>query len=797
MIDSQQNNQNIDPVNESSLDFFGDIDFQRLIVVVRKSIIWISLVLVLCISAAYVYLRYTPLVFESSSVLKLEIKSDVDALGIQGIPNAQLGNLSGEIELIKSELIYDQVIKNLEDLKISYYSEGRIKDEERFMNSLFELKILNIDPALLDRRLDVDLKDQNKIVLSYEIAGKRYNEELRFGRKFKNDHLEIIPNRKQKNGEKIGQSEYYVIIHSQNALIDMLRKNLDVQVLNPKANTLKILYRDENPRKAMEIVKHINQVYLQNTLELKNQASKQTINFLDDQLKKTEEKLAESERKIEEFIEENKTVNVKDIYRENVGQMETIRNEIRKNKELIIVLDNIEKGLGDADSSQFALLLSGHPELNSYTNLLNNITEKSQRLKELQYSSKPNTVAYQFAKTDLESLEDQMITSLGKERKLIKEENYVLGRELAEIESKIKTLPEKETAYNRLKRNYDLNEKFYLLLMDKKAEFGISEAGIIPDFQVLSPANYPSESVFPQKLDVYLIALGVFVLISFIIIIIGFMVHNTIDSVEEIEKNLTIPLLGSVPFHRHRSKMTKLVVMEKPKAEISEAIRTIRTNLDFMIPNNNGKKILSITSTIGGEGKTFVSVNLGAVISMSNQKVVIVDMDMRKPKLHIALDEENPHGMSNVLIGQMSLDDVIKKTKYANLDFIASGPPPPNPSELILLPDMDEVLEELKSKYDVIIIDTPPIGLVTDALLVMKKVDLPIYIMRSEYSKRAFFRSLIKLKKQNSINNLAIIFNGVKRRGGMGYGYGYNYGNHDVSGYYEDKDSGNILSHLF
>jgi capsular exopolysaccharide synthesis family protein len=247
-------------------------------------------------------------------------------------------------------------------------------------------------------------------------------------------------------------------------------------------------------------------------------------------------------------------------------------------------------------------------------------------------------------------------------------------------------------------------------------------------------------------------------------------------------------VLGSVPeYRRAKLKYTKLVVGQNPKSSINEALRSIRTNLDFMLPtgkgiyNQNGSVVISITSTISGEGKTFVASNLGGIIAMSDLKVVILDFDMRKPKLHIAFDAENTQGVSSILIGKKTIEDCIQPTEINNLFFISSGPTPPNPSELILREDFDMLVEDLKKKFDVIMIDTPPVGLVTDGILIMQKVDMPLYVVKANYSKRMFTKNINRLVESNNFTNLAVILNAVKKTG-TGYGYGYGYG-----GYYEDE----------
>ena len=333
----ENNKDNIEIQNLSS-DLLGDIDFQKFVLVFQKSIIWIVLIFIACTTIGYLYVRYTAPVYESSSILKLEIKNDVDALGIPGVQNRNASsNLSGELELIRSELIYDQVINILDELKISYFSKGNFKDEERFKNSFFTLDYNYIHPSILDQRLSLSIDDSKHFNLKYKIGDNTFEEKIKFDSPFKNEHLDIIINSKFDDISKLGQEEYYIVINSRESMINFFKENLTVQILNPSANTLKIIFRDPNPLKAKSVVDCINKVYLTNTLELKNQASKQTIDFLNEQLQKTEDKLVESESDLESFTEENKTSNISDVFVQNIEKIETLRLEIKeKNQKLVL-----------------------------------------------------------------------------------------------------------------------------------------------------------------------------------------------------------------------------------------------------------------------------------------------------------------------------------------------------------------------------------------------------------------------------------------------------------------------------
>jgi capsular exopolysaccharide synthesis family protein len=358
-----------------------------------------------------------------------------------------------------------------------------------------------------------------------------------------------------------------------------------------------------------------------------------------------------------------------------------------------------------------------------------------------------------------------------------------LNNKINELEDTFNSLPSKGTAYSKNQRQYKVHESYYLNMMQKKAELGIEEAGTIPEFQVLSSANIPSVSISPDKFIIYGIGIGIGLFLSIALVVIRYLLHNTINTVRDLEKLTSAPVLGSIPYYtKEKMVVSRLIVDRNPKSAISEALRSIRTNMEFMVPGKK-KKIISVTSTVSGEGKTFVAVNLGGVIALSQLKVVLVDLDMRKPKVNLAFGHENLEGMSTILIGKHHIDDCIRKTSLKNLDYISAGPTPPNPSELILSAEFDQVITYLHSIYDVIILDTPPVGLVTDGVLVMKKADLPIYIVRSDYSRRDFMKTLNKLTKENKFTKTSVILNSVKYS--KNYYYNYGYGN----GYYEDPVS--------
>ena len=242
------------------------------------------------------------------------------------------------------------------------------------------------------------------------------------------------------------------------------------------------------------------------------------------------------------------------------------------------------------------------------------------------------------------------------------------------------------------------------------------------------------------------------------------------------EKISKLPVIGSIPhFKTVKMQHSKLQVIDFPQSRVSEAFRNVRSNLEFFSPKTNSR-LITISSTVGGEGKTFITLNLAGIIALSGKKTIVLDLDMRKPKLHLGFDTTNKFGMSDLLIGKNTIFECTKHSKVEGLDYITAGSTPPNPSELILNKRLEEVIIELKETYDTILIDTPPIGLVTDGISVMQIADIQLYVARSGYTKISMLKEIELIKRNKHFSNLSIILNDVSKGRSYGYsGYGNDY----------------------
>lgn len=779
-MEKYSDDKNLHALEDSGNDGLEKLDFQKLGSVFKRSIVWIIVILLITNTIAYIYIRYTKPVYESYSDLKLDVKSEANLLGFNSLKESQnLNNISGEIELIKSKLFFNKVIEAV-DMNVTYYAEGKINDEERYKNSPFEVRGGLKNESFLDRPIKVEIQNSSQFQLKYTLGDEEIIETYRFGEKINNAYFDFSIFLTSNYDPVTGNASYYFIINSDRALLDYLSTNLTVEPLNLNANTIRLSFSDHNRYKARDLINAIDTLYLNYTQEEKNKANKQRIEFLDQQLTQTEIRLEAYEDYIEDFTISNKSLNLREDMGRSIMMMEEIDSQKVAVRKEIEYLTSLENRLGTDQA-----LLIRMPESLPNAEIVNTAIEELNTLLNeraiLLSSYNQNTYAVARKNQAIDQAAKSIRENISRYKTMAVRELERLNKRSEILQESFESLPSKSTEFTKVQRNFSLYEEFLLSLMQSKAEFEIARAGTVTDFKILSSATTPGSPIFPNVLIIYGIGAVSGIILSLLFLGIRYLLHNKISSLPELEGLSKAPVLGVVPFYgTEKMKVSKLVIDKNPKSAMSESLRSIRTNMDFM-SNKKDKKVIAVTSTVSGEGKTFISVNMGAIIALSKQKVIIIDMDMRKPKVHQAFSEENSNkGVSTILIDRHLVGDCIRSTSIPGLDYIPSGPTPPNPSELILNDELDVLLDSLKEAYDVIILDTPPVGLVTDGILVMRKSDISMYVVRADYSKKAFLKNINKLITVNRFQNLALVLNSLSS--GHGYGYGYGYGNH----YYEE-----------
>jgi capsular exopolysaccharide synthesis family protein len=341
---------------------------------------------------------------------------------------------------------------------------------------------------------------------------------------------------------------------------------------------------------------------------------------------------------------------------------------------------------------------------------------------------------------------------------------------LAEIE--IGKLPANEQRLLSINRRYQLSDKLYTYLLEKRAEAGIAGAGINPDNKILDRAMV-MEKTFPKETSNYTFAIAIGIIFPLILALALEFFNNKIQNHTQLQQLTKIPLVGSIV---HNTKNTALVIANHPKSQVSEAFRNLRSNISYLGGKDN-KKIIMVTSTVSGEGKTFISMNLSSVMAIGGYKTLLIGVDLRKPKIFQDFKLDNSFGLTNYLIGKAGKDTIVQKTELQNLDIITAGPTPPNPSELIMSNAFYQLIEDYKKEYDFIILDTPPIGLVADGLDIMKHSDIVLFVARQNISQKNYLNLINELFVTEKNKSIGLIFNDVNFAAVYGYGYGsYGYG---------------------
>lgn len=782
---------------ERLTNFSHEFDLGLFLHIVRKSLLWLVLLGIVSVAAAYIYLRYTPEVFEAQTTLQLG--EDDSANRVLNVNQFAADNsIEAKVELIRSKLLIERTLTQI-PVEISYSAKGEILTNDHYILSPYRIELDTLrSPQLLNKPIMLEFNEdlsfnltiQNKTYPGLQVAEFIDLDEMRF-------RLIIIDEENVRG--LMNEYELYFRINNMKTLPSKFMRGLEVRVLNNTAKTIQIRFKDHSPYLARDFVTALSKEFIQFDLENRQRSDENILAFIDAQVDSVFENLRTSEVMLNAYKQENKINDLKSISGVYLDRLNDIENRVIalevEDKILNEVKELAKKSASEVEIYNLVPLVAGSQYEGALSGLLGTLQKLLLDREESLYEVTPDNhrvrgLDYQIGVQ--KKLVVETILALQEKIEIRKNENYT---KLHEIEQIYYGLPTKELEFARLERLFAINEKYYTMLLEKRIEYRISKEGFVSQNQVLEEAQLPTSPIAPKRDLIVISFLLSGIVVGFILISIRYLLHNEITTLNEIVRlsNASIATLGIIPRHKEEMENSMLVIKENSKSMVAEAFRSIRTNLQF-INNAEGSKLIAVTSTISGEGKTFVSMNIAGIYAFSGKKVVLVDLDMRKPKVHKGFKVQNTSGMSTLLIGKTTLEDSIFHSEVENLDYITAGPVPPNPSELIISQAMDDLLEELKKRYDIVVIDTPPVGLVTDGLPIIKKADYPIYIFRADFSKKQFIQNADRLINENNIRKLAVILNGIDLQRsrytnsyGYGYGYGYGYRASYSDGYYSDN----------
>lgn len=571
-------------------------------------------------------------------------------------------------------------------------------------------------------------------------------------------------------------------------------KGIRVDIDEKAGSILKLSMEGTNKTRMVEYLNTTVDVLIKRQLENKNKFAENTINFIDKTLADMESQLKNSGNELKDFSKVNNVIDIEEgglTYKNQLIDLDTKKDEVERK---IAYLNSLKTYLKNSvDFSKLpAPTVAGIEEPNITTNVGKLIALSIQR-SELGYSIKGD-IYYERVDNEIQSVKKVLQENANSLRTAMQYDLDQVNQKIRKIESLISTLPENKQEWLKLSRKYNLSDNIYNTFLQKRSEAAIVKEANVSDIQFIDPAKDVGGGLLGPKTSInYVLAFFVGLLVPLVLVFFIFFISNSIQNIEDISSLTQLPLIGIVGI---KHSETNLSVFERPKSALSESFRAIRSSLQFLYKKQSieGTKTLMLTSSVSGEGKTFCSINIATVFALSEKKTIILGLDLRKPKIFDDFNIQNDIGAVNYLIGQKKLEDVIQHTHIPYLDVITSGPIPPNPSELILGDSMKEMMARLKKDYDYIILDTPPVGLVSDALELAQYCDVTLYIVRQNFTKKEMLTLLNNRTKRGELNNVSIIFNGYENKAkygvgyGYGYGYGYSYGYGYGSGYHEDDE---------
>jgi tyrosine-protein kinase Etk/Wzc len=778
-----------------------ELDVKLFLYIAKKNILFPIVFVVLALTGAWLYLRYTPPVYQTSAILQLGTQSQATRI----LPTANIyeDDLAKQLELMRSSVFLHRALSRL-PLEVSYFSKGRVLNNELYRNTPFLTEVVVKNPAVYGVPINIEFESQSDVLLTFNLKGQNIRRQVRIGIWNSMPELDVkieVPNFSAIRDDQslIIKNPYFFVINNPDHLVAEYSSSIKINVLNSAAKTIQVTYQGNNAQKSSDIVNIILEEFSVYDLEKKAESANNILEFIDRQLGLLFDMLSDSEIELERFRKEHR------IDDAALSPLPSIQGRIAEFENQIVQLElektiftEIEETLQrerDIDIYRLIAVLAGSEFQSGISNLLSSLQELLLEREKLLYQVTPDSRQVESLNFQIDIQKRILIESITTLKNNIITRQNDLQQRIAGYERHLmdKTGSFSLLEYSMLQREHSINERFYNQLVEKKAEYSISKAGFVSQSVILERSRTPGRPISPKPRSVYTSSLLAAIFLGLGVILLKYLFYNEIPSLHDILKYTNAPVIGVIPKYKHEIPPNQLLVLKKPKSLIAEALRAIRTNLQF-IDNEPGPKLVAVTSTISGEGKTFFAMNLAGILAFSDKKVIVIDLDMRKPKIHLGFNVDNVKGVSTILSNIDEIDDCIQPSKVRNLDFITAGPVPPNPSELILTPRMTGMIDYLKSKYDYVIVDNPPVGIVTDGMKSIIMADYPIYILKANYSKKMFIQNVNRLLTESHINKLAVVLNAVDKEYSSygydkGYSYGYYYGGYGSGyGYYDDQN---------
>lgn len=761
----------------------GDQQFKDTRVILSKYLFhWplFLLFIVIALASAYAYIKFANPVYEvSASILvKDEKKSPNEKSAMEELDQSgSAKNAETEIEILRSKNLVSQVVDDLQ-LWATYKVDQGFKKKDIYATKPFVLVLTDTVSQLNGQQLDIIVKNKSAFEIVYA-DGKTKSASFNTPIKGKFGTWILKPN---ENVEQYVDSLITITLNDPTSVSNQYMKSLDAHLLDKAAPTIGLFIADEVPQRGKDILNYLILVYNEATSSEEKRTTKSIIDFIDTRLASLTGELNFAEKEVEGFRTSRGLTDIdsqSQVYLENVQTNDIKLNEVDVQ---LNVIEGIQRYVNSSSSSESppATLGITDPSLNS---LIEKVSQLQNKREALLATTPENNPAFEPINRQINNNKIAIQGTIQGIKSSLLNSKRQLQSFNNKFESSIKNIPGQERQYVGMKRQQAIKESLYVYLLQKREELALAYASTLVDARVVDEANV-GDIKWPRIPLIIALALLLGLGLPFLIIYLRQSVKNTITDKTDIENAIDVPILGELSYENLGKE---IIILDNVRHLVGEQIRSLRTNLHYLHNNKtvqavdanftvgNGRVSL-FTSSISSEGKSFVSSNMAVSLAVSGRKTVILEMDLRKPKLAAVFNISAKHkGISEFLSSEIDVKEVIQPSGLdKNLDFIGCGDIPANPSELLETDRLKLLINKLRLIYDDVIIDSPPLHLVTDAMIIAKYTDVTLYMIRQGHTSKAELGFIDDVYEDEKLPNMTIVFNGIKKGK---YGYGYNYDN--------------------
>lgn len=745
---------------------------------------WYVLFTLIFLIATFLFHRYTVDEYEvtGSMVIKTNTSPEARILDRSNIFNSGI-NLENDILRLRSKNLAREALKKVH-FDVEYFAKTNIKAIELYDRSPIRIKVDWDHLQVTDTQVELQILSEDNFKLmpfseglldinSAQAAGDEsvYDKTYTFGEEIETGRSKFIVY--LVNPGRVGDQVVFQL-KNPSSLEESWAKAVNVNTENEYSSVLRLSTTTKVVEKGRDYINALMESYIDYDLNEKNKIQENTIAFIEEQLGFLEDSLKNKERELQEFKVENKLLDVSAEFSNILSKMNTLDEQ---NAELDYQLKYFEeiRDYMDRKSKDYSDVIApsviGVPDplLNGLIQTLVTLSQERRKLLATVNENHPEVIKIDV---QMEKVQDGLFENVVNLIDNTRKQQQSIQREIRTYDAQFSTLPESESEYTGIFREFKLRESLYTYLLEKRAEAGIARASNVSDNAILDAAKRGT-LVFPKKQQNYALAIILGLFLPFGFIVVRDMFDDSIKDQRDLKKHFMIPQLGVIGFSQ---KETNKVVLEHPKSAVAESFRSLRSAITYLASGKNTKRIL-VTSSVSGEGKTFTSLNLASAMALGSKKTVVVGGDLRRPKLASYFGESEKVGLSTYLIGKVEADEIVKETDQEFLSFVPSGIIPPNPAELLQTQRLKDFLQFLDERFDVIIFDTPPMGLVSETIDLMRLFDINLYVVRQNYTIKDHLVMINDLFNNKQVKNVYGVFNGIINSGYHYEGYNYGYGN--------------------